>query len=112
MKLQFCNNWDAKLLYLTTLRGFVCEDFVSLDQLVYDGFIAQVLETYKNDINTTTCDKVQFQLSNDGTWKLLDQASSSVKRNQKKRKIHEQNGNNAKKRPNPAVVNEIIDIDD
>ena len=91
-------------------RCFVCEDFISLDQLVYDGFIAQVLETYKNDINTTNRDKVQ--LSHDGTWKLLDQASSSVKRNQKKRKIHEQNGNNAKKRPNPPVVNEIIDIDD
>jgi len=94
-------------------RCYVCEDFVSVDDLVYDGFIAQVLETHGKDINTATRDKMQ--LKNDGTWKLLDEASSSMKRNQKKRKMKENTG--SAKRPKNGSGGaqtggtEVIDID-
>ncbi len=90
-------------------RCFVCEDFVSVDELVYDGFVAQVLETFGDEIDTTTRDKVQ--LFSDGTWKLLTtSSSSSMKRNQKKRKLQETRGSEegSKKLKLDEV---IIDID-
>ena len=96
-------------------RCFVCEDFVPVDELVYDGFLAQVLETFSKDINTTTRSKVQ--LMNDGSWNLLDETTTSaMKRNQKKnlkRKIQEQGGTSKMmKNDNAPVITEIIDIDD
>jgi hypothetical protein len=90
-------------------RCFVCEDFISLDDLIYDGFIAQVLETFGKNVDTSTNDKMQ--LSNDGSWKLLSEASASMKRNQKKRMAKESSGPAAKK-SKKEVSTEVITLDD
>lgn len=85
-------------------RCFVCEDFIPVEDLVYDGFIAQVLETHKDDISAT---RDKMQLSSDGTWGLVDQTeTSSMKRNNKKRKMKENNDSLKK------IARQVIDIDD
>ena len=93
-------------------RCFICEDFISISDLVYDGFTAQVLETHRSEISTT---RDKMQLSNDATWKLLDEtATSSMKRNMKKRSMKENNDLSSKKTRlmNQSGVAEVIDIDD
>jgi len=102
-------------------RCAVCEDFVAVEDLVYDGLIAKVLEVHGKDICAS---RDQMQLTKDGNWKLLEQN----KLRYQKRKAgslpgsSQQDENNAshvaKKgkfettNHNVAMTNEVIDIDD
>lgn len=89
-------------------RCFICEDFISVCDLVYDGFIAQVLETHRNDISST---RDKLELSNDGTWKLFEETATSSMRRTMKRKMKNTDDVAKKSRTNEVGEAEVIDID-
>lgn len=51
-------------------RCLVCEDFVPVQDLMIDGFIAKILEDHGSDVNSSR-DKVEIY--RDGTWKFLSE---------------------------------------
>jgi len=68
-------------------RCSVCEDFVSLKDLVIDGMMVKMLEKHRDDI-TGSRDKVQ--VSKDGSWKLMEE---NRLRYQKKRHFNDNASN-------------------
>jgi len=92
-------------------RCVVCEDFVPVEDLMVDGFIAKILERHGKDVSTSR-DKVEIY--KDGTYKLLHE---NKLRYQKKRPLSSDASDNSSKRSkleskSAALSNEIIDISD
>ena len=90
-------------------RCFICEEFIPVCDLVYDGFIAQVLETHGHEI-TSIRDKME--LCNDGTWNLCEETTTSSMKRVMKRKLKEADSSSTKlPRQNLTREAEVIDLD-
>ena len=87
-------------------RCVVCEDFVSVQDLMIDGFMAKILEDHGKDVSTSR-DKIKVY--RDGTYELL---SHNRLRFQKKRPASGGEQSNAKrsKVEQQQAATEVIDI--
>lgn len=88
-------------------RCLVCEDFVPVQDLMIDGFIAKILEDHGNDVNSSR-DKVEIY--RDGTWKFLSE--NRLKYSTKRSSTNDlPDSKRSKTESNGPAQAEVIDID-
>ena len=87
----------------------ICEDFVALQDLMIDGFMAKILEGCRKDVSSSR-DKVEIY--SNGTWKLLEE--NRLRYNKKRSSGDGDDVPDSKKMKTDGepVVMEIIDSDD
>jgi hypothetical protein len=86
-------------------RCVICEDFVPVQDLMIDGFIAKILEEHGKDVSTSR-DKVEIH--RDGTYKLLKE--NRLRFQQKRPCSGELPDSKRAKSENQSTEAEVIDI--
>ncbi len=91
-------------------RCVICEDFVPVQDLMIDGFMAKILEEHGQDV-TSARDKIEIH--RDGSYKLLNEnrLRYQLKRSSSALSADQPAAKRAKKESEPAVI-DILDDDD
>lgn len=84
-------------------RCGVCENFVAAEELIFDGMMAEMLNTYGHLVDGSR-DKIQF--SSDGEWTLMNENRI---RHRKKRSAEESvGGDGSRTRTGPTPSNTVV----